>query len=498
MSVRASGILLHPSSLPSGYGIGDLGPSAFRFADFLEAAGQRFWQVLPLNPTEGRHGHSPYYCPSAFAGNPLLISPQILIQEDLLKKSETEPVPSWPGQRVVFERVVRYKQRLLRRACERFDSEGDQADYERFSRREAAWLEDFALFRALRVHYHPRPWFEWPRSLRDRRPGALNTARQAFQAHIRFEKVVQYLFFRQWSHLKRHCNKRRIRLIGDMPIYVPLDSADVWAYRRYFKLTRTGRAAALSGVPPDYFSETGQLWGHPVYDWQALQAEGYGWWMNRMRHHLRHYDLTRIDHFRGLAAYWEVPARARTAVNGRWVAAPAEDFFDSLIKRFGPLPVIAEDLGTISADVREVMGRYGFPGMRVLLFAFGGDFPHSAFLPHRHAPNCVVYTGTHDNNTVRGWFEKEAGPQAKRNLFRYLGREVSAEEAPWELIRLAMMSTAETAIIPLQDVLGLGQKAMMNRPARRSGNWLWRFEPDALDRETTERLMAVTATYGRF
>jgi 4-alpha-glucanotransferase len=496
MNVRSSGILLHPSSLPSGCGIGDLGPSAFRFADFLAKTGQRLWQVLPLNPTEGAHGHSPYHSPSAFAGNLLLISPQALVEQGLLQESETRAGGPWPESRIAFGGVVRFKQHLLQRACERFGADGDTADYERFCR-EAGWLEDFALYAVLRRRYHPRPWFEWPRPLRDRQPRALQAARQKFKDRIRCQKILQYLFFQQWHDLKQHCNRRQIRLIGDMPIYVPLDSADVWAHRQCFRLTRGGRPLAVSGVPPDYFSATGQLWGHPVYDWEALQANGYGWWIDRMQQHLRLYDLTRIDHFRGLVAYWEVPARAETAVNGRWVPAPAEDFFDRLTKRFGPLPVIAEDLGTITAEVREVIRRYGFPGMRVLLFAFGDDFPHGSFLPHRHEPNCVVYTGTHDNNTVRGWFEQEADQKTKRNLVRYLGRDVPVEELHWELIRLAMMSTAETVIVPLQDVLGLGSEARMNRPARRRDNWRWRFEWDALDSETTDRLRDMTETYGR-
>jgi len=496
MSVRSSGILLHPTSLPSAYGIGDLGPSAYHFADFLVMTGQRLWQVLPLNPTENVYGHSPYHSPSAFAGNPLLISPEPLAQQGLLQQSESETGPRWSEQKVAFSRVVRFKQRLLERVCERFGTEGDTADFERFCRK-ADWLDDFALYMVLRSHYRSRIWIEWPRSLRERRPKALQDARQTFKDPIRNQKILQYLFFKQWFVLKRYCNRRQIRLIGDMPIYVPLDSADVWAHPQCFKLTRSGRPTAVSGVPPDYFSATGQLWGHPVYDWKRLQEKGYGWWVDRMQHHLQLYDLTRIDHFRGLVAYWEVPARARTAVNGRWVPVPAEEFLDRLVKRFGRLPVIAEDLGTITADVREVINRYGFPGMRVLLFAFGGDFPNGSFLPHRHEPNCVVYTGTHDNNTIRGWFEKEADSKTKNNLFRYLGREVPVEELHWELIRMAMMSTAETVIVPLQDVLGLGSEARMNRPASRRGNWLWRFGRDTLGSETTDRLRDITETYGR-
>jgi 4-alpha-glucanotransferase len=496
MNIRSSGLLLHPTSLPSPHGIGDLGPSAFQFADFLAAAGQRLWQVLPLNPTEGGSAHSPYHSPSAFAGNPLLISPAALAEQGLLADAEVESTPAFPAHRVVFDRVVRHKRGLLQRACRRFDDVGDRIAFDRFCR-ETPWLDDFALFTVLRRHYHPRSWNQWPAPLRDRRPEALEAARKTYRKAIRWQKILQYLFLGQWAALRRYCHGRQIRLIGDMPIYVPLDSADVWSHRRCFKLTRTGRPAAVSGVPPDYFSATGQLWGHPVYDWDALRAAGYDWWVARLRHHMALYDLTRIDHFRGLVAYWEVPARARTAVHGRWVAAPVEDFLDHLIKRLGPLPVIAEDLGSISADVREVIRRYGLPGMRVLLFAFGGDFPGGAFLPHRHIRNAVVYTGTHDNNTVRGWFEEEADEKTRRNLFRYLGREVAPEKLPWEMIRLAMLSTADTAIVPLQDVLGLGSEARMNRPARRRGNWQWRLAPEALDADTAARLRTMTATYGR-
>jgi len=496
MTIRSSGILLHPSSLPSAYGIGDLGPEAYRFADFLAASGQRLWQVLPLNPTESGSAHSPYHSPSAFAGNPLLISPRALAEQGLLKAAEVKPGAAFPRDQVTFGRVVRLKQRLLARACGRFDGHGDAAALDRFCRK-SGWLEDFALFTVLRRHYHPRPWFRWPRALRERRPEALQTARKTFQDEIRHQKILQYLFFQQWAALRRYCHRRQIRLIGDMPIYVPLNSVDVWTHPQCFKLTPGGKAAAVSGVPPDYFSATGQLWGHPVYDWDALRAADYGWWTERMRHHLALYDITRIDHFLGLVAYWEVSARARTAVNGRWVPVPTEDFLDRLIKRLGPLPVIAEDLGSVTADVREVIRRYGFPGMRVLLFAFGDDFPNGAFLPHRHQRNSVVYTGTHDNNTVRGWFEEETDRKTRRNLFRYLGRERPVAELPWELIRLAMLSPAATAIIPLQDVLGLGAQARMNRPARRRGNWQWRFRAEALDNPTSARLRDMTATYGR-
>lgn len=497
MGVRSSGILLHPGSLPCDYGIGDLGPSAYRFADLLETAGQRLWQVLPLNPTEAAHGHSPYFSPSAFAGNPLLISPEVLMTQGLLAGSDIGPLPTQTRRRVAFRDVVPLKRRLLHRACGQFEAKGDTAAFKRFCDENVGWLDDFTLFTVLSERHHPRPWYEWPQPLRDRETGALAAARLTFGEAIRYQKILQFLFFQQWQALKRHCNQRRIRLVGDMPIYVPLESADVWANPGIFKLKADGTPAAVSGVPPDYFSETGQLWGHPVYDWRAIRKTDYGWWIDRMGHHFDLYDITRIDHFRGLVAYWEVPADAKTAINGAWAEAPVTDLFDRLIRRFGPLPVIAEDLGTITADVREVIARYGFPGMRVLLFAFGDDFPHGSFLPHNHVPNCVVYTGTHDNNTVRGWFQAEADRTIRRNLFRYLGREVPLDALHWEMIRLAMISTAETVLVPLQDVLGLGAEARMNRPARGGNNWRWRFAWEDFDPETTARLREMTETYGR-
>jgi 4-alpha-glucanotransferase len=397
---------------------------------------------------------------------------------------------------VDFSLARRIKMPLLEQACQAFRSQGGRPGYEAFCRR-AGWLDDYALYTVLSHHYRSRAWPQWPKPLRLRRPQALAAARRRFAGAIEAQKIVQYLFFQQWRALKTYCNHRRIRLMGDMPIYVPLESADVWTHPHCFKLTPQGAPQALSGVPPDYFSATGQLWGHPVYDWPAMRKARFGWWADRLAHHFALYDLTRIDHFRGLVAYWEVPAESETAVEGQWVAAPVQDFFDEMLKRFGHLPVIAEDLGSIDAEVREVMARYGLAGMRVLLFAFGDDFPQGAFLPHQHVPHCVVYTGTHDTNTVRGWFESEADADTRRNLLSYLGREVPLEELHWEVIRLALMSTADTALIPLQDVLGLGAEARMNRPARGEGNWGWRVAADALDQRSAGRLREMSEVYGR-
>jgi 4-alpha-glucanotransferase len=498
MTVRTSGILLHPTCLPGEFGIGDLGPAAYRFADFMLNTRQRIWQMLPLNPTLPEFGNSPYHSVSCFAGNPLLISPTRMIADGYLAESDLPSTPDFTRQRVDFAAVIRFKTALYEKAFRRFSSRpssrGDA--YDRFCRARE-WLDDYALFICLRDRFGRESWTEWPKELRNRHPKALAAARRDLKDRIDYCKFVQFVFFQQWRRLKDYCNRRRIRIFGDMPIYPPLDSADVWAYPALFKLNRNRKPFAVSGVPPDYFSDTGQLWGHPVYRWDVMRKNGYRWWLRRMGHQLELFDSIRIDHFRGLVAYWEVPARAQTAVRGKWVPAPAEDFFKQLLKRFGRLPVIAEDLGTITADVRETMRQFGFPGMRVLQFAFGDDFPHGSFLPHRHVRNCVVYTGTHDNNTTRGWFDTEVDSQVKRNLFGYLGKAVPAASVPREMIRLAMMSVAETAIIPMQDILGLGAEARMNRPAGKGANWRWRLAADTLTEEAIGYLRDATEIYGR-
>jgi 4-alpha-glucanotransferase len=498
MSIRTSGILLHPTSLPSDFGIGDLGPTAYRFADFLRQTRQRIWQILPLSPTLAEYGSSPYHSVSSFAGNPLLISPAQMIADGYLSESDLPQLPDFRRDRISFDPVIRFKTELLERAHRRFLSNRSSRRhaYENFCRRHD-WLDDYALFVCLRNHCGRDSWTEWPQKLRDRRRSALASARRDLTVDIERCKFAQFLFFQQWQALKAYCNRRRIRICGDMPIYLPLDSAEVWTHPELFKLNRNKKPFAVSGVPPDYFSATGQLWGHPVYRWDVIRKTGYRWWIRRMTHQLKLFDLIRIDHFRGLVAYWEVPARAETAVKGKWVPAPAEDLFFQMAKAFGTLPVIAEDLGTITADVRETMAHFGFPGMRVLQFAFGDDFPDSVFLPHRHVRNCVVYTGTHDNNTTRGWFEAEAAPTVKQNLFRYLGAAVPAAALPREMIRLAMMSVAETAVIPMQDVLGLGVAARMNQPAGKADNWRWRLAPDYRTDEVVAFLGEMTQIYGR-
>jgi 4-alpha-glucanotransferase len=496
MMVRTSGILLHPSSLPGPYGIGDLGPSAFRFVDFLADSGQHLWQVLPLTPTEAASGHSPYHSGSTFAGNPLLISPLVLIEQGWVNATDLKSVPAFDEHRVDFAGVVRFKKRLLKKAFARFASNPPQEALAAFER-EHPWVESYALFAALNDHFRGAQWCDWPAALRERRPKALEEAVRKFAEPILFHKMAQFFFFEQWTALKHYCGRKQVQLIGDMPIYMPLHSADVWDFQDLFHLKADGRPAALSGVPPDYFSSTGQLWGHPLYRWDVLRRDGYDWWMMRVAHHLKLFDRVRIDHFRGLVAYWEVPAGAKTAVEGRWVPGPANDLLTRLSYRIPQLPLIAEDLGTIDAEVRETMQRFDLPGMRILLFAFGDDFPRGSFLPHNHVANSLVYTGTHDNNTVLGWLTSEAGDAERRRLFDYVGREVPPADVSWELIRLAMQSVARMAIIPLQDVLGLDGGARMNRPASRRGNWGWRAQENNFGSDLADRLRQVSRTYGR-
>jgi 4-alpha-glucanotransferase len=497
MDKRASGILLHITSLPSRFCIGDMGSEAYRFADFLAEAKQGFWQILPLNPTERVYGNSPYHSIAAFAGNPLLISPDLLVKDGFLTKTNCEPVSNGPTGRVDYDIVVPYKENLFNTAYDRFIKTQTHDEYEYFCSQNASWLDDFALFVALKGHFNGKAWNQWPAEVRDRQPDALQSMKEDLHHTMEQEKFQQYLFFRQWLALKGYCNEKGIQIIGDMPIYVDYDSVDVWTHPEIFKLDAERQPEAVAGVPPDYFSATGQLWGNPVYRWNALKERGFDWWIQRMGHTLNLFDVVRIDHFRGLVAYWEVPAGEQTAINGQWVEAPVYDFFDALRAQFPSLPVIAEDLGVITPDVREVLHHFDLPGMKVLLFAFGEDDPMHPYLPHTYEENAVVYTGTHDNNTVRGWFEREAKPTDKKRLFSYIGHETSAQEVPWELIRLAMGSKANLAIIPMQDILGLDEEARMNRPATGDGNWEWQLVPGQLTSKLAEKLRAMTETYGR-
>jgi 4-alpha-glucanotransferase len=497
MKGRGSGILLHLTSLPSPFGIGDMGSWAYKFADFLAETKQRYWQILPLNPTDLEHGNSPYHSASAFAFNPLLISPELLLRDGLLQKEDLQPFSTFPEDRVDYPMVTASKEMLLLRAVEHFRAKTKSQDYEQFCLQNGHWLDDFSLFMGLKSHFRGRVWSKWPAQLRDRTPADLSAAKNELQTVIEKETILQFLCFKQWRDLKNYCNERGIQIIGDMPIYVVYDSADVWADSELFKLDDDKLPVAVAGVPPDYYSETGQLWGNPVYRWDALKEKEYDWWVRRIAYNLGLFDFVRVDHFRGFVAYWEVPASEKTAINGKWVKAPAMDFFDHITKKFPHLPILAEDLGIITPDVTEVIDRFGFPCMKVLLFAFGEDLSTNPYAPHNHVKNCAVYTGTHDNNTARGWFEKEATADVKKRLYLYIGRGIREEEIHWELVRLAMMSIADTALIPIQDILGLGQQARLNRPARRDGNWQWRLLPDQLNPSVGKRLLEMTEIYGR-
>lgn len=493
---RSSGILLHPTSLPGPWGIGDLGPAAYSFVDFLHAAGQSLWQILPLGPTG--YGDSPYQCFSAFAGNPLLISLDALIQKGLLGYDE---VVSAAAERhlsldtVHYGEVMEFKLPLLWRAYERMQEgaipEVGEA-FQTFKHDHAAWLDDYALFMALKDAHGGQPWNSWEPALRQRDPDALAQARQAHARAIDWQQFLQFLFFRHWARLKAYANEHGIKIIGDAPIFVAFDSADVWAHQQRFFLDAHGNPSVVAGVPPDYFSPTGQRWGNPLYRWSTMASDGYAWWVARLRASFSQVDILRLDHFRGFAAYWEVPATEETAMNGRWVKGPGADLFAHLERALGHLPIIAEDLGLITPDVHALRDQFDFPGMKVLQFAFGE--PENPYLPHYHVPNCVVYTGTHDNNTSVGWFQDLSEPE-REQVRAYLGRD--GADIAWDLIRLALMSVADLAIVPFQDVLRLGADARMNTPGHLGQNWAWRFRSEALNEGLAGGLRFLTAIYDR-
>jgi 4-alpha-glucanotransferase len=473
-----------------------MGTNAVRFADRLAEAHQRYWQVLPLNPTNPLNGNSPYFSSSAFAGNPLLIDLETLVETGLLARTDIESPPVFPAGRVDYDMVRRYKRPLLEKAFSRFATLPDRSSFDHFCSRESFWLDNYALYTVLKEQYGKQAWNQWPDKYKYRDADALKDAAQKHAREILMVKFYQYCFFTQWTDFKRYCGTKSIQIIGDLPIYVSYDSADVWVYPDIFKLDTQGDPLVVSGVPPDYFSATGQLWNNPVYDWDTLRRNGYRWWIERMAALLRRFDMVRIDHFRGLVQYWEVGAGETTAINGKWCDVPTYDFFDTMTNHFSPFPVIAEDLGVITDDVREVIRHYGFPGMKVLQFAFGDDSTNP-YLPHNLDRNCIVYTGTHDNNTLRGWLEEEVGAAEKKNIIRYLGKKLTGEKTGEAIIRLAMMSVADTALIPLQDYLRLDGSARMNQPARQDGNWVWRCTPEHFDRIPFESIAEMTDAYGR-
>jgi 4-alpha-glucanotransferase len=472
------------TSLPSCFGVGDLGPSALRFADLLSESKQSYWQVLPVTPTG--LGNSPYNPMSAFAGNTLLISPEILEEERLLSELPTVGHDRLPLDKASYPNALILKREMIRKAHNRFKEGSDHGEFEEFCLDNSNWLESYSLYVALKEE-RDEPWYLWPKGLRDRKPDSLAEKDIKLRDVVDREKFAQFEFFKQWHSLKEYCANLGIGLVGDLSFYVACDSADVWSNREMFKLDSEGSPTFVGGVPPDYFSETGQLWGNPVYDWERLKTQSFGWWTQRIKHTLKLFDVARLDHFRGFVAYWEVPGHAKTAVSGKWVAAPWEAFFETVKNRFPSMPFVAEDLGVITPDVRAIMRRFDLPGMDVLLFAFDSG-PDNPYLPENHLPDSVVYTGTHDTNTVRGWFRDEASPEQKKRLFDYLGKEISEEGASWEFIRLAQNSVARLSIIPMQDVLSLGSNARMNRPSFAEGNWEWRATSEQLASDAFSRL----------
>lgn len=493
---RSSGILLHPTSLPSRFGIGDLGQDAYTFIDFLHSAKQQYWQILPLGPTG--YGNSPYMCYSALAGNPFLISPTKLMESGFLIADEVENLPEFSNDKVDFNRAIEVKEKLFQIAYHRFQETSDlehHTDFDRFCQSQVHWLDDYTLFMAVREAHDDKSWTEWEPELVNREPIALIHWQNHLKDRVNYHKFLQFQFFQQWAQLKQYANDRDIHIIGDIPIYVAHDSADVWSNQEFFVLDReTGAAALIAGVPPDYFSDTGQLWGNPVYNWDELANTQFNWWIQRFESLLKLVDVIRVDHFRGFQAFWAVEQGETTAMNGRWIKALGAELFTTLQHKWGHLPILAEDLGVITPDVEALRDTFEFPGMKVLQFAFGDD-SGNPFLPFNYGHNFVVYTGTHDNDTTVGWFEKLDDGDRDR-LMLYLG-SVSPDGIHWDLMRLAMTSIAKIAIFPLQDILGLGGWARMNFPGVAEGNWSWRYDVHALDQQIALKLKSLTELCGR-
>ncbi|HXH92298.1 MAG TPA: 4-alpha-glucanotransferase [Thermoanaerobaculia bacterium] len=488
---RAAGVLLHPTSLPGAYGIGDLGDELLAFLDWAKKAGLRIWQVLPLNAPG--YGNSPYGCLSSYAGNPMLISPKRLLECGLLPSDAIDEIPN-PGK-IDFDGVAASKNDLLHRSFAHFNENASDEQRSALASfvRDNRWLSDWALYASLKHRHGGAPWTSWPAALVTRDPDAMAAAQKELADEIRFHEYIQWLFFTQWASVREAAHERGIQIMGDVPIYVAADSADVWANREIFQLDENGEPDVVAGVPPDYFSATGQRWGNPLYRWDLLRETNYAWWVARFRASLQFADIVRVDHFRGFAAYWEIPASEPTAIHGRWLPGPGRELFDAIRKAVGGLPIVAEDLGHITPEVHELRKAIGVPGMKILQFAFAQ--PDSPHLPHHYEPETVVYTGTHDNDTARGWYE-QASNEERTTAALYLGVH-TPEELPWTLIRTAYTSVAETAIVPAQDILGLGNEARMNLPGEEKDNWSWRLVEGALTEELAEELRKLALVSGR-
>jgi len=491
---RSAGIILHPTSLPGADGIGDLGPEAYRWIDFLAETGCTLWQVLPLGPTG--YGDSPYQCFSAFAGNPYLISPALLLDEGLLTRNDLSDRPDFPAGGIQYGEVIQWKVTLLDRAFAHFQKSASaalRAEFETFQQQQANWLVDFALFMAIKEANGGVAWNNWPVGLRQRDPEALAAFRQENPEAILRHTLRQFLFFRQWQAVRQYANQHEVHILGDIPIFVAFDSADAWSHPELFFIDADGQPTVVAGVPPDYFSPTGQLWGNPLYRWEVHKQTGYAWWVERLRATLQQVDIIRLDHFRGFAGYWEIPAGMPTAEHGRWVPGPGADFFTAVQQALGDLPIIAEDLGDITPEVNKLRKQFKLPGMKIFQFAFStsADDP---FLPHNYPVNCVAYSGTHDNDTALGWYQNAT--ESERDLCRrYLAR--SGDDIAWDMIRAIWGSVACMALAPLQDFLRLGNEARMNYPGRASGNWTWRMPPDALSGYLLNGVKEFNFLYGR-
>jgi 4-alpha-glucanotransferase len=492
---RASGVLLHPTSLPGPYGIGDLGPSAVRFADFLRETGQTYWQILPLGPTG--FANSPYSSFSAFAGNPFLVSPEWLEEDGLLDLGDE---PRLPSNYVDFERVYAFKDGLLRASFEKFQQAGAaglgslRAQHDRFCAENEAWLADYTLFCALKIHHQGAPWTAWEPALVRRDPAAIKTWRDRLAPEMAYQAYVQFLFYRQWSQLKSLCRERAIQFIGDIPIYVSHDSADVWIHQDLFKLDERGRSTVVAGVPPDYFSETGQRWGNPIYRWDRMAKDGYRWWTERFRETLKKVDVIRLDHFLGFSAYWEIPAEETYAVKGQWVPGPGHRFFETMKRKLKGLPFVAENLGVVTPEAEALREKFGLPGMAIMQFSFY-PFDETYHL-YNYSENTFAYTGTHDNDTVVGWYHSPSvKPEEKDYCRRYMATD--GKEVHWDFIRFCHALHTRASIVPLQDLMGKGTEARMNFPGRVEGNWKWRFHWDELTPAIRDRFGTLTALYGR-
>ena len=491
---RSSGILLHPTSLPGKYGIGTLGKETFHFIDFLVKSKQKLWQILPLGPTG--FADSPYQCFSSAAGNPLLIDFDILIKEGLLDKKDLASLDTFDNGPVDYGKVIKSKYPLLKKAMETFRKNAgkeNKTDFHEFTINNKAWLEDYALFMSLKEHFKQKPWYQWEKQLKMRKETALKPFHTLLSDQIEFHKFIQYLFFRQWLAVKDYAHQNNIRIIGDIPLYVALDSVDAWANTDLFQFDKEKNPIAVGGVPPDYFSATGQLWGNPLFRWDALQKDHYHWWIERIKSNLVLYDIIRIDHFRGFAAYWSVPYGEKTAVNGKWIPCPGKELFEYIRQEFGEIPIIAEDLGVITDDVEELRDSFGLPGMKILQFAFDSSEAND-YIPYNFTKNCVVYTGTHDNDTIKGWFEK-AKPEDRKYVLDYM--DSSEKDICTDFLRLAWASVANTAIVPMQDLLSLGNEARMNLPGTTVNNWMWRAKSNDFTTELAQKLEHFTVLYGR-